>query len=142
MKYMKMAAADEFAAELPDGYNTLIGERGVGLSGGQKQRLALARALAMRPSVLILDDTTSALDTETEKYIQEQLRHLDFACTKIIVAQKISSMHAGRLHPRPRPRKNRGNGDARTAPAARRILFPHLGSAEQKRKRRRMHLGA
>ena len=95
VKYMKMAAADEFAAELPDGYNTLIGERGVGLSGGQKQRLALARALAMRPSVLILDDTTSALDTETEKYIQEQLRHLDFPCTKIIVSQKISSiMHA------------------------------------------------
>lgn len=92
VKYMKMAAADEFAAELPDGYNTLIGERGVGLSGGQKQRLALARALVMRPSVLILDDTTSALDTETEKYIQEQLRHLDFPCTKIIVAQKISSV--------------------------------------------------
>lgn len=92
VKYMKMAAADEFAAELPDGYKTLIGERGVGLSGGQKQRLALARALAMRPSVLILDDTTSALDTETEKYIQEQLRHLDFPCTKIIVSQKISSI--------------------------------------------------
>lgn len=92
VKYMKMAAADEFAAGLPDGYNTLIGERGVGLSGGQKQRLALARALAAHPSVLILDDTTSALDTETEKYIQEQLRNLDFPCTKIIVAQKISSV--------------------------------------------------
>jgi ATP-binding cassette, subfamily B, multidrug efflux pump len=92
VKYMKMAAADEFSAKLPDGYETLIGERGVGLSGGQRQRLALARAIAMRPSVLILDDTTSALDTETEKYIQEQLRHLDFPCTKIIVAQKISSV--------------------------------------------------
>ncbi len=92
LKYMKMAAADGFVSELPDGCRTLIGERGVGLSGGQKQRLALARALAMRPSVLILDDTTSALDTETEKYIQEQLRHLDFPCTKIIVAQKISSV--------------------------------------------------
>ena len=91
-KYMKMAAADEFVAELPDGCDTLVGERGVGLSGGQKQRLALARALAMRPSVLILDDTTSALDTETEKYIQEQLQNLDFPCTKIIVAQKISSV--------------------------------------------------
>jgi ATP-binding cassette subfamily B multidrug efflux pump len=92
VKYMKMAVADEFSAKLPDGYETLIGERGVGLSGGQRQRLALARAIAMRPSVLILDDTTSALDTETEKYIQEQLRSLDFPCTKIIVAQKISSV--------------------------------------------------
>lgn len=91
-KYMKMAAADEFCRELPDGYKTLIGERGVGLSGGQKQRLALARALAVRPSVLILDDTTSALDTETEKYIQDQLRHLGFECTKIIISQKVSSV--------------------------------------------------
>ena len=91
-KYMKLAAADEFVEALPDGCDTLIGERGVGLSGGQKQRLALARALAVRPSVLILDDTTSALDTETEKYIQNQLRRLDFPCTKIIVAQKISSV--------------------------------------------------
>lgn len=92
IKYMKMAAADEFSAELPNGYDTLIGERGVGLSGGQKQRLALARALSLKPSVLILDDTTSALDMETEKYIQHQLRSLDFQCTKIIVAQKVSSV--------------------------------------------------
>ena len=61
------------------------------LSGGQKQRIALARALAIKPSVLILDDTTSAVDMETEKYIQDQLAHLDFDCTKIIVAQRIST---------------------------------------------------
>ena len=61
------------------------------LSGGQKQRIALARALAVRPPILILDDTTSALDLETEKYIQQSLRELDFPCTKIMVAQRIST---------------------------------------------------
>ena len=69
----------------------MVGERGVGLSGGQKQRISLARALAVRPSILILDDTTSAVDMETEKQIQEALRHLDFSCTKVIIAQRIST---------------------------------------------------
>lgn len=86
------ADADGFIRKLSDGYDTLVGERGVGLSGGQKQRISLARALAMQPSVLILDDTTSAVDMETEQYIQEQLRRLDFPCTKIIIAQRISSV--------------------------------------------------
>lgn len=87
----ELAAADGFVNAMPDGYETLIGERGVGLSGGQKQRISLARALAIRPSVLILDDTTSAVDMETEKYIQKSLSNLDFPCTKFIIAQRISS---------------------------------------------------
>ena len=89
-RFAKMADVD-FAEKLAEGFDTVIGERGTGLSGGQKQRIALARALAVRPSILILDDTTSAVDLETEKYIQEQLANLDFPCTKIIVAQRIST---------------------------------------------------
>jgi ATP-binding cassette subfamily B protein len=85
------ADADGFIGGMGEGYETLVGERGVGLSGGQRQRIALARALAIQPAVLILDDTTSAVDSETERYIQEQLRNLDFPCTKIIIAQRISS---------------------------------------------------
>lgn len=89
--FAKSAAADEFIDKMPEGYDTIVGERGVGLSGGQKQRISLARALAIRPSILILDDTTSAVDLETEKYIQQSLENLDFTCTKIIIAQRISS---------------------------------------------------
>ena len=86
------ADAAEFIDHLPEGYDTIIGERGVGLSGGQRQRIALARALAVRPGILVMDDTTSAVDSETEQYIQEQLRNLPFDCTKFIIAQRISSM--------------------------------------------------
>lgn len=91
-EFARLSAVDEFAAYMPEGYETIIGERGVGLSGGQRQRIALARALASKPSILILDDTTSALDMETEKYIQDRLRELPFSCTKIIIAQRVSSV--------------------------------------------------
>jgi len=90
-RFALMADVAGFAEKLPQGFDTVIGERGTGLSGGQKQRIALARALAVKPSVLILDDTTSAVDLETEKYIQGQLASLPFPCTKIIVAQRIST---------------------------------------------------
>ena len=90
--YARRAGADEFISKMPEGYDTIVGERGVGLSGGQKQRIALARAMAVEPAVLVLDDTTSALDMETEKYIQQQLRELPYACTKIMIAQRISSV--------------------------------------------------
>ena len=91
-KFAKMSDAANFIKKMSDGYDTIVGERGVGLSGGQKQRIALARALAIRPKILILDDTTSAVDMETEKYIQKQLENLDTPCTKIIIAQRISSV--------------------------------------------------
>lgn len=91
VRYAKAADADNFVRKLSDGYDTIVGERGVGLSGGQKQRISLARALAVKPAVLILDDTTSAVDLETEKHIQNSLANLDFPCTKIIIAQRIST---------------------------------------------------
>ena len=93
-KYAKYSAAADFIEKLPEGYDTIVGERGVGLSGGQKQRISLARALAIKPSILILDDTTSAVDMETEKVVQHSLRNLDFECTKIIIAQRISTTKA------------------------------------------------
>ena len=90
--FAKRAAAGNFCEKLAEGYDTIIGERGVGLSGGQRQRIALARAMAVRPSILVMDDTTSAVDSETEHYIQQQLRELPYDCTKFIIAQRISSM--------------------------------------------------
>lgn len=94
MKFAKYSAASEFIDRMPEGYDTIVGERGVGLSGGQKQRISLARALAVRPAILILDDTTSAVDLETEKQIQHGLSELDFSCTKIVIAQRISTAKA------------------------------------------------
>ena len=95
--FAKITASDCIEGR-EDGFETIVGERGVGLSGGQKQRIALARALAIRPAILILDDTTSAVDMETEKYIQKQLRNLEFSCTKFIIAQRISSVkHADKI---------------------------------------------
>ncbi|ASA25818.1 ABC transporter ATP-binding protein [Paenibacillus donghaensis] len=87
----QLAAAHEFIIRMPEGYDTVVGERGVGLSGGQKQRIALARAIAVRRPILILDDTTSAVDLETEEHIQKSLRELDYPCTKIIIAQRVST---------------------------------------------------
>lgn len=89
-----MADANHFIKELPDGYDTIVGERGVGLSGGQKQRISLARALLKDPAILILDDTTSAVDMETESYIQKQLKNIQESkgCTVFVIAYRISSI--------------------------------------------------
>jgi len=97
IKHAVQSDADNFIKGMTNGYDTLVGERGVGISGGQRQRIALARALAIEPAILVLDDTTSAVDSETEHYIQEQLENLDFPCTKIIIAQRISSFRKADL---------------------------------------------
>ena len=90
--YANIAEADEFIKATPDGYGTIIGERGVGLSGGQKQRISLARAIATQAPILILDDTTSSVDMETEKRIQSSFENIN-NCTKIIIDQRISSVY-------------------------------------------------
>ena len=90
----KIADAHGFIKQMPEGYDTIVGERGVGLSGGQKQRISLARALLKEPSILILDDTTSAVDMETEAYIQSELKKLDGQRTIFIIAHRISSIKA------------------------------------------------
>lgn len=87
-----MSDANLFIKAMPDGYQTIVGERGVGLSGGQKQRISLVRALLKKPSILILDDTTSAVDMETESYIQEQLKKLGRKHTVFVIAYRISSI--------------------------------------------------
>lgn len=87
-----IAGADDFIERMPEGYDTVVGERGVGLSGGQKQRLSLARAIADDPSILIMDDTTSAVDMETEAKIRRHLNELDGDKTIVTIAHRISSI--------------------------------------------------
>jgi len=88
----KAAQAHDFIMKMPDGYNTRLGQRGINLSGGQKQRLSIARALLVRPAILILDDSTSAVDLGTESRIQQALRELMRTSTCFLIAQRISSV--------------------------------------------------
>lgn len=88
----KAAAAHDFIMRFPDGYNTFVGERGATLSGGQRQRVAIARALLMNPRILILDDATSSVDTDTEQHIQAALAHLMEGRTSFVIAQRVSTV--------------------------------------------------
>ncbi|MFM8394149.1 MAG: ABC transporter ATP-binding protein, partial [Acidobacteriota bacterium] len=88
----KAALADEFIARLPDGYDTVIGERGLILSGGQRQRLAIARAILKDAPILILDEATSALDTESERLVQTALNNLMAGRTTIVIAHRLSTV--------------------------------------------------
>jgi ATP-binding cassette subfamily B protein len=94
----KAAQADDFILNLPNGYDTRVEERGVNLSGGQKQRIAIARALLLKPSILILDDSTSSVDVETETKIQEAMKSWLKDSTSFVVAQRISTvLHADKI---------------------------------------------
>jgi len=88
----KLAQADEFVRSFPDGYDSYIEQGGTNVSGGQKQRLCIARALLKKPKVLILDDSTSAVDTKTDALIRKAFREYIPETTKIIIAQRISSV--------------------------------------------------
>lgn len=92
VKVAKLAGAHEFILEMPEGYDTLVGEHGSTLSGGQRQRLAIARALATNPRILILDEATSALDYESERIIQQNMRAICQGRTVIIIAHRLSTV--------------------------------------------------
>jgi len=88
----KLASIHDFIMGLPDGYNTMVGERGLKLSGGEKQRVAIARTILKRPRILLFDEATSALDTHTEKEIQESLRDVSSGLTTLVIAHRLSTV--------------------------------------------------
>ena len=96
-KACKFAAADKFIEELPNGYDTLIGENGVRLSGGQKQRLSIARAILKESPIILLDEATSSLDAESEEVVQNAILNLTKNKTTLVIAHRLSTIHNAQI---------------------------------------------
>ena len=107
----RLAYAHDFVERLPQGYQTVVGEKGVKLSGGERQRLAIARAILRDPPLLILDEATSALDTESERVVQLALANLMKNRTTVVIAHRLSHDSTGRSDHGPGPRLDRRSGD-------------------------------
>ena len=93
LKACKFAAAHEFISQMPDGYETLIGENGVKLSGGQKQRISIARAVLKKSPIILLDEATSSLDSESEELVQNAIISLTKNKTTLVIAHRLSTIH-------------------------------------------------
>ena len=127
----RAAQIHDLIASLPDGYDTVVGERGFRFSGGEKQRIAIARTVLRNPPVLVLDEATSALDVQTERAVEEALERLAEGRTTIVIAHRLSDGPPRRPDRRPRRRPRRRARDARRADGARRPLRRH-GDARQR----------